>query len=956
MKKTVSTLIIISMLLSLVLAIIPASADGGEAINSAEELLSMKADGNYYLNADLTLSGSYTNDFRGTLDGKGHTITLDGTPSLFKCISGGSVSNLNLSVRSSLSSSADVGALARVAKGSFEGISAEVSYTILSGAGAFKHALGGIIGRINGASTVKNCVSLGEITVNTSITSGGSIRYGVGGIIGVVAEAGAVEISDCVNNAKISSKQYMTSNGGIIGIFYGNTQISVTDSQNYGEILGTSGNHSGTAGICGVADGTHTPSSEAIFDGCRNYAKISDQRRGDTASSHHMGGIVGRSYGMPSITFCDCVNSGEIASVGGGWAAIGGIFGGDMTHGYDWSGDHAGTVSVINCVNFGNIHGGVFVGGIGGGILQHSVDDCMVILKGCSNFGDISSNAQAGGIIGECGEEGFNGLNASDCYNAGNVKATANAGGIIGYILNEDGNSYNKITEYLPIVIDNCLNTGEIVSTGSAAIKFTYTAAGILGNTTREVTIKNSVNTGAVRRERDNASSIAQIAPEHNVKNKAEGNLCYDVRPFANAYVSAADKATVDAAAERIIELASADLRVIEALIVTSESYKEHLVMSGWDEMIAAVEETREALNRAASKPEADLIYEKLYSAIDNIRLLGAPDETKLGGLIAEAKLYFEKENEYTSQSWTAFRLAYETAVKIKALDRPTQLEVNNADKALNKAIFDLEIRADMELLRAEIAKRQEVVLGDIYTKKGMKAFRSALKKLEELSERADLADWEMELAMSEMQEAEKQLMLKVAVTDIEEAVKNAEENYPRENYTQSSYYYLRVALQNARRVIAEDDANALEVSNTLAAIDGALFKLEERGDARLLNEAVAAVPNLEYTAESLLALNSVVEQIRLACDNEKVGNLSKAKVEELLASLESAVAGLEESADEKPPKTDGNKNDGTGTDDAGEGGCASYLGTASVILIGFAAIGFAFVSDRFVKGGGKEE
>lgn len=65
-------------------------------VSSAKEFAEMDASGSYKLTADITVTEPYANDFSGTFDGDGHTVTLDITAStanvgLFKTLSGGAV-------------------------------------------------------------------------------------------------------------------------------------------------------------------------------------------------------------------------------------------------------------------------------------------------------------------------------------------------------------------------------------------------------------------------------------------------------------------------------------------------------------------------------------------------------------------------------------------------------------------------------------------------------------------------------------------------------------------------------------------------------------------------------------------------------------------------------------------------------------------------------------------------
>ncbi|MCR4682380.1 MAG: hypothetical protein K5647_03495, partial [Clostridiales bacterium] len=81
----------------------------GMKISTAAEFLAMKADGTYYLDADITLTASYEATFTGTFDGNGHTVTVSGVP-MFADI-GKSVIK-NLTIDGSIESDRSVGALA----------------------------------------------------------------------------------------------------------------------------------------------------------------------------------------------------------------------------------------------------------------------------------------------------------------------------------------------------------------------------------------------------------------------------------------------------------------------------------------------------------------------------------------------------------------------------------------------------------------------------------------------------------------------------------------------------------------------------------------------------------------------------------------------------------------------------------------------------------------------------
>ena len=52
---------------------------GVTEISTADGFYGMDATGSYKLTADITITASYAQEFSGTFDGNGHTVTLDGT-------------------------------------------------------------------------------------------------------------------------------------------------------------------------------------------------------------------------------------------------------------------------------------------------------------------------------------------------------------------------------------------------------------------------------------------------------------------------------------------------------------------------------------------------------------------------------------------------------------------------------------------------------------------------------------------------------------------------------------------------------------------------------------------------------------------------------------------------------------------------------------------------------------
>ena len=178
-------------------------------IEDAADFAAMGTSGIFKLANDITVTAPYENDFAGTFDGDGHTVTLNITSEtastgLFKnLVSGAAVRNLTTKGTITISGNRSyTGALAANANGNDGGVTIEgcLNQAEING---YK-AVGGLIGRAYNGVTINACANAGTIT-------GGNTQ--VGGIVGNVS-AGTVTISNCYNAGTVTGFNMV---GGIIG-------------------------------------------------------------------------------------------------------------------------------------------------------------------------------------------------------------------------------------------------------------------------------------------------------------------------------------------------------------------------------------------------------------------------------------------------------------------------------------------------------------------------------------------------------------------------------------------------------------------------------------------------------------------------------------------------------------------------------------------------------------------
>lgn len=175
------------------------------AINDADDFKNMVAGGSYKLTADITVTAPYANEFTGTFDGNGHTVTL------------------------AISGNSDYQALfAKLAAGAL------VKNTMVDGEVTGTNNIGGIAGIATNA-TIIACANKAAVAATG--------RY-VGGLVG---KGTGLTMTSCYNQGAVSSTRTRPINmGGIAGYVDGGA--SVENCYNTGSITGSGKN---TAAVVG---------------------------------------------------------------------------------------------------------------------------------------------------------------------------------------------------------------------------------------------------------------------------------------------------------------------------------------------------------------------------------------------------------------------------------------------------------------------------------------------------------------------------------------------------------------------------------------------------------------------------------------------------------------------------------------------------------------------------------
>ena len=458
MKRTISILVIIAMMLASVLAIIPVGAEeaveGGDSVvedttpvgtpvATADEFkAAVEAGKDFYLTASITLPADWAlMDFGATMDGNEQAITLSGTAGLFANLNGATIKNVAI-VGEQTANGIASGATGAVR---FENVTSMVKT---------------VKGNDSAAAFVSGAISPASITFIKCTNMTNVVGGLTGGAFGGWIKSGDLVFEDCANLGNVEAKYA----GGYVGAPQ-NANITVKNSTNGTPEAPVS--IKGTASFAGGLFG-ETFANVTLTD-VVNCANVTG------GGAVIGGGIIGGFHAEKTFRATNVLNYGAM-DVEGAWNKMGGGFIGDANKANS-------SFYFVDCVNFGtmkqsgNNNGGGFLGGN-----QDSPLYKIVSFVRCINNCSVVKNGNIGGF---CGQGNAKEYYFEDCVNNGDVISGGNmAGAFFGW----GGGTCDKVTAI------RCTNNGAIAAKNSGKACAGFMA----GRGTKVYTFTDCVNNGAV--------------------------------------------------------------------------------------------------------------------------------------------------------------------------------------------------------------------------------------------------------------------------------------------------------------------------------------------------------------------------------------------------------------------------------------------------------------------------
>ncbi|MCM3763719.1 Ig-like domain-containing protein [Neobacillus niacini] len=191
-------------------------------------------------------------------------------------------------------------------------------------------------------------------------------------------------------------------------------------------------------------------------------------------------------------------------------------------------------------------------------------------------------------------------------------------------------------------------------------------------------------------------------------------------------------------------------------------------------------------------------------------------------------------EGEYTKESWSVFKKAYNKAKEVIDDPEATQAEVNDALAKLKEAYEALVYTKDLKI---EIGLSEDLEPSD-YSKPSWDAYEKALKEAEEVVNNPKATQEEVDAAKEALENARKALTV-----DKSKLVEETDQSggLKEKDYTSESWKAYQEALKKAKSVLADSKATQAEVDaafKSLLQAKASLTKVQKDAPAPLPNTA----------------------------------------------------------------------------------------------------------------------
>ncbi|EOS34019.1 pullulanase, type I [Lachnospiraceae bacterium A4] len=323
------------------------------------------------------------------------------------------------------------------------------------------------------------------------------------------------------------------------------------------------------------------------------------------------------------------------------------------------------------------------------------------------------------------------------------------------------------------------------------------------------------------------------------------------------------------------------------------------------DESWAVFVNALAAAKAAVAKPDAtqaeiDKAEQDLRDAYSALKVPeGTVDKEKLKALVA---IYKEIQNagqgDYTDESWKAFSDELANAEALLEKSDATQAEIDEAYSKLETAYTNLTSTKNTEKLDELIAECSKLDKGD-YTDESWNALQEALKAAKEIADKPNATQAEIDKAEQDLRDAYNALKVPEGTIDkgkLKALIAVCDEilNKGQGSYTAESWNAFTLALEEAKAILAKEDATQPEVDEARNKLDKAhnnLVSIEE--EIKALKELIVTCEKYikeDYTTESWRVFEDALQAAKEVAENP---NAALEEIQRAADDLQNAVKAL---------------------------------------------------------------
>lgn len=340
----------------------------------------------------------------------------------------------------------------------------------------------------------------------------------------------------------------------------------------------------------------------------------------------------------------------------------------------------------------------------------------------------------------------------------------------------------------------------------------------------------------------------------------------------------------------------------LEALILQYEKEEQgERTDESWAAFQTALQAAKEVVGKIdVTLNELNLAMSNLQAAHDALTTPeGTVDKEKLKALVALYDDIFKAgQGSYTDESWKAFSDELANAEALLEKSDATQAEIDEAYSKLETAYTNLTSTKNTEKLDELIAECSKLDKGD-YTDESWNALQEALKAAKEIADKPNATQAEIDKAEQDLRDAYNALKVPEGTIDkgkLKALIAVCDEilNKGQGSYTAESWNAFTLALEEAKAILAKEDATQPEVDEARNKLDKAhnnLVSIEE--EIKALKELIAACEKYikeDYTTESWTVFEDALQAAKEVAENP---NAALEEIQRAADDLQNAVKAL---------------------------------------------------------------